>query len=112
MINQIYIIYTKSSTKSFYSAPPAPHPRRTSVAIKFGINQQNFSPSTRQRNRSSVNPSYLETKGRLIVGTYASLDVTRYLREILTISHRKDEVDFTRAVITYIKYEIGRVIDR
>lgn len=50
--------------------------RRMSAAIKFGINQQNFSPSTRQRNRSTVNPSYLETKGRLIVGTYTSPNVT------------------------------------
>jgi len=33
----LYIIYTKSSTKMR---------RRTSAAIKFGINQQNFSPST------------------------------------------------------------------
>lgn len=59
-----------TSTKFFFTV------RRMSATIKFRINQRNFSPSTRQRNRSAVNPPYLETKGRLIVGTYTSPNVT------------------------------------
>ncbi|KAL0102632.1 hypothetical protein PUN28_018129 [Cardiocondyla obscurior] len=51
----------KNVRRNFFTA------RRMSTAIKFRINQRNFSPSTRQRNRSAVNPPYLETKGRLIV---------------------------------------------